>query len=220
MTDNQMGQTNYDDINIKVIYYYEKIDKLKHHKLLQIMVVNKETTSSISTFINKSFDLDCCKIMFNGQKFEIFEINNLIRGVTHCNLVDKQITGNLMRQIKKQNIIRISKYYKRGFVVENLDEILEMAYNHIHINDENNKGNSYTTQDYNAYDENSRNICYSYDINYIKRFPNTIKKNHNNTIFCNNDELKVLELSSKKKIVAYYYQYYFNLITSRFFQAS
>jgi hypothetical protein len=131
--------TVYGDHNhiIREIHNCVKVDATEDYKPIQVIVLDskKKNSPTVSEYVNKSFDLDCCKIMFNGSKFKIFEIKNLLKGITSCNVINYPIKGKLTPYLRANNIERISKYYKRGFTVENLEEVLDMAYNHVQYNE-------------------------------------------------------------------------------------
>ena len=91
------------------VQVYCKNECAKKHKniTIQIIKLNPKLNKSIKEFVGK-FDLDFCKVMFDGEDFTILEPKSLLtRTSTYNKILDWHIQKNK----------RVAKYIKRGFTI-------------------------------------------------------------------------------------------------------
>lgn len=82
---------------------YEKCKNTK----IQIIHLNPDMNSSIKEFVGK-FDLDFCKVMFDGEKFTVLEPQSVVTRTSKYNKIEDW---------HHQKDKRVAKYTKRGFTI-------------------------------------------------------------------------------------------------------
>lgn len=107
----------YNDVNVKTDKIPNLTNVINYNGRIQLIEVNSKKFKSVMEYINNEFDLNCCKIAFDGIKFLGDGINSN--------------TFNLKTKIdkcKKSQMLynRLAKYVNRGFTITNIKEYIQM----------------------------------------------------------------------------------------------
>lgn len=120
----------------KSVYILDKTHRVITYKLLKIK--NKKNIAKFQLIyildhpiehINKSFDFDFCKVMFDGENIITNHLKEILNNQGNISLDYLKsclnIKSNLAKYRITRTIQRIDKYMKRGFKINNYNEFLK-----------------------------------------------------------------------------------------------